>query len=87
MLTVDLSRERGASNWLTVLSEEEFGFSLHIKVPSGMLSHYDMAGRCTIPPQRVPVSPPSQSSTLCHVRKVDTSQSDITTLEILPRSS
>ena len=73
---MDLSQEKGASNWLTVLPVEEFGFSLH----KGAFR--DALALCYGWPlhntQYAPVDPTSQSSMPSPVPKVATRRFNIT---------
>ena len=66
---MDLSMEKGASNWLTVLPVDEFGFTLH----KGAFRDAIMAAPYTKFLTYAPVAQHSVWSMLYPVQKVDTS--------------
>ena len=66
-----LSEEKGASNWLTVLPVEEFGFFLH-KGALGTLLPFVTAGPCITLLQDAPVGLILQLSIHCLAQKVAT---------------
>lgn len=66
---MEVSQEKGASNWLTVLPVEEHGFALHM--PSGMQLLFDTVGFPVAFPCHAPVGQTSRLSMPYPVLKED----------------